>query len=521
MIIHKAAVIIPPLQDFYTTPHRISFMGAEVVRRILLKNGIDARIIDGLEKGRRNVTIPLPAPLSYLREHLIENEKGKCSFFTQFKHFGRTNAEIVEMVRQFNPEICLISCFAFCYSTPVIELSRVIREMFPHMIITVGGAGVSVYSDFFLRCPSIDYTLCGEAEICLAPFIDYLRAIPAIPPETVYGLGWKKGEVCTIVQSNKVTASEEIQPVVTETFHNDRRAVFAASLSRGCPARCRFCSNHLVHGKAFRHISVNQFEEQLRKLPDFSPDHEVAFNFEDDNLLYDFTFLRSVLDKCASRFGRFGFTFENGIDYRLLSPQQCEMLIRAGCRQLNFSLASLKPEILEKQERVLDLERYGRLLSIAERSGIPVITYVICGFTEDTKESIARNLCFLSDKRTIIGLSLFYPVPGIHGFEDRSVFNSMIPQCCSGATAYPWGGSLSTGTLITAFRLARLLNLMKSPVKNGEESCLIDLTIRSRKLHTIIDDGERRIIPVPNQDVELVRMVLAEVCDNSSASEGR
>jgi len=511
MTLDKAALIIPPVQDFYTTPHRISSLGVETVRRILIGNGLDVRIIDGLQRGRRSVVLPLPEQLSYLHEHLLENETGRCSFFTKYRHFGLSCSEIVQMIQKYDPDICLISCFAFCYSKPVIELSGIIRTVLPEVPVAVGGAGVSVYPDYFLRCSSIDYTLSGEAEICLPLFLDYLRAPTERSVNTVYGLGAKTEGVHTIVPPEKYAAAEEIRPVIAETLPNDRRTVFATSLSRGCPAGCRFCSNSLVHGTCFRHVSIQQFEPALSELPDFPAGHEVAFDFEDDNLLFDFDFLMSILERCRSRFSRFGFTFENGIDYRLLSPEQCETLIKAGCGQFNFSLGSLRPEILERERRVLDLDRYEHLLSIVEQQGIPVVTYVICGFAEDTKESVAENLRYLSDKKTAIGLSLYYPVPGISGFEDRSIFDSIDPQCCTGAAAYPWGGNLDTCTLITAFRLARFINLLKSPVKNSEESEIIRLTTGRGLLHTVVKGRIRRIISVPKQDEELAGMVLSKL----------
>ncbi len=504
----RAAIIVPPIQDFYTTPHRMSSLGAKIVLQLLKQADYEVLLIDGMKHEGPGKQIPLPSSLLYLKPHLIPNETEKCSFFTRFRHFGCSYEEIVLTIGKFDPGICFISCFAFCYSAPVLELSKRIKQKFPDMVIVVGGAGVSVYPDFFLRNASVDYTLGGEAEICLPPFISFLQQKRA-NPHLVSHLGWKENGKCCFSAIVPITTADSIQPIIAETDGNDRRTVYTASLSRGCHSSCRFCSNHLTHGRPFRHCTIGRFGELLQKFPNFSDDHAVHFNFEDDNLLCDVPFFRSVMEHCRRRFPDVRFSAENGLDYRLTSAEQCHELIAAGFTQFNFTLGSVSSKTLDQANRSIDIDKYDELLSCAERYAIPVITYVICGFPEDTKTSIAENLRFLLSRKTIIGISLFYPVPGIPGFEDRTLFDEISPQRCTGSAAYSWSDSLSTGTLITAFRLARLINLMKSTGQSDEEKAVIERTISTGKLHTVVKERrQRRIVEVPKQDAELVEMVL-------------
>ena len=507
----KAAVVIPPIQDFYITPHRISSLGANTVCRILNASGISTLLIDGLKQGKPGVEIPIPQQLSYLEEYIIRHETGKLSFFTRYQHFGASLDKIADQIGEFMPDVCFISCFAFCYSRPIIELSQVIRKRFPNILIIAGGAGVSVYPEYFLNSAPVDYTLSGEAEVCLPAFIKYLKNKHA-DSQDVPGLGRKVSGICHINPANVFTTAETLQPMITRTFENRHRTFLTASLSRGCPASCRFCSNYLTHGIKFRHCSIGQFNRELNALPEIPEDHEVFINFEDDNLMYDFPFFRLILEQCRKQFPIVRFTAENGLDYRLLSVDQCKELIQAGFRQFNFTIGSLSDDILSTTARTIDLDRYTSLLTITAQQSIPVITYVICGFPDDTKETVANNLRFLSDQKTIIGLSLFYPVPGIPGFKDHTKFDSISPCCCSGSAAYPWSRNLSTGSLITLFRLARLLNLIKSPVKSAEELALISLIYDTMRLYTVVKDGKKRsTIPVHGQDDELVNMVLGKM----------
>jgi anaerobic magnesium-protoporphyrin IX monomethyl ester cyclase len=504
----KAVVITPPIQDFYNSPQRLSSLGAHIVVQLLQRDSIETRFIDGMSLDAGAFQIPLPDALSYLSPYIIHNETGKCSFFRHYYHIGNSFEKIATTVINFNPQLCFIACFAYCYSATAIELSRILKESLPGVTIIAGGAGVSVHPDHFLRNQSIDYTLSGEAEIILPPFVDFIKR-GCTNPDNVPSLGWKTDGHLFHSSAGKCTTASILQPVIVKTTVNKRSTTFTASLSRGCLSRCSFCANHLTHGNIFRHCFLDQFEKVLNNCMPPSDNAVAHFNFEDDNLLCDMPFFRSAIAACRSRFTNINFTAENGLDYRLLTPETCTELIDAGFRQFNFTLGSVSPKVLERTDRSIGLELYDRLLFCTSHHSLPVVTYIICGLPADTKVSIAANLRFLQSRATIIGISLFYPVPGLSGFENFSLFDTLPSQLCCGSSAYPWNNSLSTETLVTAFRLARFINLMKNTAKTDEDNELINKILQTRSLHTIIKDKrQRKIIRVSCQDEELVKMVL-------------
>ena len=86
-----------------------------------------------------------PGELDFLTLHIIENEVGKLSFFTRYQRFGPPLPECAVQVVQSAPDVVFISCFAFCYAYPALELARQIGILHPHVVIVMGGAGVSAY----------------------------------------------------------------------------------------------------------------------------------------------------------------------------------------------------------------------------------------------------------------------------------------------------------------------------------------------------------------------------------------
>jgi hypothetical protein len=208
------------------------------------------------------------------------------------------------------------------------------------------------------------------------------------------------------------------------------------------------------------------------------------------------------------------FSFENGIDYRLLTPQKCQELISLGVRQFNFSIGTTDKSISGTENRFQNFANLDVLYQIIKEKNVPVITYFICGFPDDTHDTIIENLHYLMNRPTLLGISLFYSVPGLECYHNDTVNKHLFSPCLfAGTSAFPWNGSLTTTTLITAFRLSRLINLIKSEDKNDQEKKLIEHITSEKKLFTIVKLGKSNLVikEVQLQDYTLVKSFVETV----------
>jgi len=171
----KAAIAVPPVFDFYFTPHRSSGLGSEILYNLLLENNCRVQLFNFPNQQKKGRHLPLPKALDFLKPHIIENENGRVSFFTRYQRFGPPLSECANQVVASSPDIVLISCFAFCYADSALELASRIRAIKPNLAIAVGGAGVSAYPEFFIRNLNIDFALTGEAEVSISSFLKGLR----------------------------------------------------------------------------------------------------------------------------------------------------------------------------------------------------------------------------------------------------------------------------------------------------------------------------------------------------------
>jgi anaerobic magnesium-protoporphyrin IX monomethyl ester cyclase len=505
----RAIVAVPAIRDFYFTPHRLTSLGARTVSNILSNLKIEHSLLDFPATSKSSKKVSLPPDLKYLEPYIIEDEIGGTSFFSKYQRLGPSAEDCGEAIARLEPNLCLISCFAFCYAMETLELAEAVKKRRPGTIIVVGGGGPSAYPEYFCRHSAIDLVLTGEAEATLP---DLIRALQAGQPNfsEIPGCFWKRdGLVVHSMLGQRYSTPQELDMVWTSSRSRRGETVIATELSRGCPKQCRFCSQHLCHGTTFRTVPLEKVRDALRAIS-FDENAEsmrISVNFEDDNLLLDKEYLVRVMDLFRQKLGPCSFLMENGIDYALLTPRLIATLVNKGMSQFNLSLASADSQVMATESRDLNLAGYEKILATLQGLQVSATTYFICGLKGDTTETVASTLAYLASKHTRIGISMFYPVPGLPDFADRTRFDSTSPLLCAGSAAYPWNGAISTGTLVTAFRLSRYINLTKSAGKSIKEQELISRIAAEKKLYTLQrSKNSIEIIPVPTMDTDLIRL---------------
>ncbi len=496
----KAAVIIPPVEDFYFTHHRFAALGALRAAEIIESSGnIETETIIFPLRGKKQ--IPLPRYLEYLKPYLMEGETGSCSFFSVLRRYGPSLDECSRIIKKIQPDAVFFSLFAYCYAEPAVELAALLRKTMPGVPLIAGGAGISVYPEFF--SPFFDSVLPGEGEIGLRKFILDMKENNGrnIPVCSAADAG---GEEC----GKGIRHTEEGDfRLSVNTAKSDKFSVnISALLSRGCDKRCRFCSNFLTHGRDFRKVppeAVRAELERKKNIFDLHRGKKYFINFEDDNLLIDKEYFFNIIDIFTDFFNEFTeldkilFSAENGLDYNLLTKDLCGKLIERNFRQFNFTLGSVSSSVISGEKREGSSRHLSELLKYIDSRSVPAVSYFIAGLKNDTPERVVESLVFIAENPGISGISMFYSVPGLPDFSDTAYFRNIAPGLLRGSSAYPWNRSLSTEELITAFRISRTLNLFKKREKTIQDSILVEKIKKEKKLYTQVKRNKKIMIARP------------------------
>lgn len=497
----KAVVVAPPIQDFYFTPRRDAGLAARLLARELMDHGVEAAV-HLLSSAGRPRAVALPYELDYLRRFLVPGERGPTAWFGGYRRFGPEPASAAAYVLSTAPDVVFISCFAWAYADDALLIAREIRRHRPGVPIVIGGHGPSVNPDTFLNArddgpgrPLFDLVAAGEVEGRVPQLLESMRS-----SERFVDLG----------RADTGHVSIRPKPVCAAPPGGAGRV--SIMFTRGCPCSCDFCANFLVHGRTFRSSPPESWlaclEETVNRLePHKAP---LQVNIEDDNILHLREQFFGFLDSARSRYPGMSFSAENGLDYRLMRTDDVDRLKEAGFTELNLSLGT--PDGSGARGR--DAARFEALLNRAAEVRLPVTTHFICGAAGDSIEKCASTLRYLGALSTRIGISNFYPVPGIPGFEDPHIFVNRSPRLALGSSMYPWTGAIDTASMLTAFRLSRWLNLRQQKRGGAElsdrDDAVLQKTRHSGRLQTVVRAGKQtETCAVPGLNQDLVQAVLS------------
>ncbi len=498
----RIAVAAHSITDFYFTPHRHASLGTMAVSQAFSSIGAEVREFHFPLFSRRSRRIALPDSLAYLAPHILVEEYGPTAFFSAYRRLGPAPEECAKLIAAYNPEALLISSFAYAYADDAIALARAVRKLLPDIPVAAGGGGPSAAPGFFLAGKDIDYVVTGEveqgADALYARLKEHTANSAAIPDRKDDG----------ILTASAVHRKAELEPAGELLFpvrilppRNGVRSVVLSS-SRGCPKRCAFCSTYLTHGRQYRQVHIERIAQAIRDLPnDPGGGERYHFAFEDDNLLVDTARFLKILELIRQRFPTASFSAENGMDYLLLNRELVRELVLLGCTQFNLSVGSFTPEVLHQQHRSADLVHLREILETIDKLQVRSILYLIVGLRGDTPASAAAALLAVLGLPADIGISPYYALPGLPGFME-----SGMPLLSKGSSLFPWTGSLTTAELLTAFRLARLVQLMKHPDADRE---LLDNILKSRRMLTRIKDrvsNRKSIREVPGLSEKMLEL---------------
>ena len=458
----KILLVQPTVEDFYFTPHRSSSLGPHSLAASWEERGHNCHVYNCAMEEPLKKQVKLPTSLTYLEPYLVKQKKEMIgsSWFSQYYRFGPSTEVCVEKVLNYKPDVIAVSCFAWSYSDnsrKLLEKLQELRQKYSSSYVLVaGGPGVTVMPEYFT--PYADLVVAGEGE-------DAISSIEKLAEKNSFPL---QGKIINLEYSGDLPFIYNIR------IRKHSRFTVSTIISRGCPKKCSFCANHLVFGRSLRKVPLADLKKGMDSLIDIikvkgnnqQEKLKLHINFEDDNILfykeYFLEILNHINENCKKNEIDFSFTTENGMDYILLDNKLIYKFHNLNISQLNLSMASLNKEQLKAENRTGNIKKLESIIKYSAKLNIPTITYFICGLKGDTPESIVETLKYLHSLETSIGISHYYPVPGLVDWQNKAVFIENPQALCRGSSAYPWNKSLNTQELITAFRLARTSNYIKT-----------------------------------------------------------
>ncbi len=410
MKIKKILLIAPPAFTFKNARdiNPLPPMGLGYLASTLEAIGIEVKILDCLMNGWKHE--------EYVNESIVR--------------VGSSDEDIQERIIDFNPDLIGINCqFSRQYKI-YHHMFSLIKKINPMIIVVSGGPHASVCPEEVLGDDNCDYLLIGEGEESFCELIMALQKDAEIT--TIDGLGWKSNGTVNINPKINMIANLDSIPLPAyhlmdlekyfglDASHGTRhRTRFCPIItSRGCPAKCTFCSAHKVWGNKYRMRSVENVLEEMRLLKYKYGVEEIMF--EDDNVTANPKRAKELFKRMVEEQFKFTWDTPNGAGAWSMDEEMIDLIKQSGCIGLNFPVESGSQRVLDEIiKKPLKLPRVKELIQYCRKIKLDYGMFLVMGLPGEKKCDMWRSFRFAADCKCYNPhISIATPYPGTKLFDE-------------------------------------------------------------------------------------------------------
>ena len=463
--ISKLVLVQPPIEDFYLTKKRTIPYGLACIAACVRSKGFDVEILDALSTGKSGI-IDYPEEFFYLKLFYPRKDLSNFSLFHEFRHFGYSFEYIGTKIREIQPFLVGVSSLFTAYSNEALKTAKIIKKFCPQCLIVMGGHHPTFFPEKVLECSAVDFVLRGEGEKSMPLLCEALKT--GSDPADIPGIGFKRDGVLHISDPSWIKKPDEFSLPAMDLVNHDfykrhkRHSTLVVS-SRGCPMQCSYCS--VSASSAYAPFRQRPVEDVVNEIKVQLDNHDIGFiDFEDENLCLSKSWFLDLCNRLQPLLeGRdIEIRAMNGLYPPSIDNDIVLAMKALGFKALNLSLGSTSKEQLNRFKRQDVRNAFEKALNLAMEHGLECVSYIIAAAPGQTAESSLDDLLYLTEKRTLVGLSIYYPSPGSLDFQilkDQGILPGSLTLMRS--SALPFDDSTSRLEAITLLRLSRIINFMK------------------------------------------------------------
>ncbi|MDY0220451.1 MAG: radical SAM protein [Desulfobacterium sp.] len=464
---YDVLLVQPPMEEFYLTAKRTVPYGLACIAAALIQKGFSVGIVDGLAVKKSRIIDP-PATLKDLDLFYGQQDLSPFALFHHYRHYGYSFEHIGVLARLKHPFLVGVSSLFTAYSGEAMETARAVKRFLPECRVVMGGHHPTAFPHETMECQAVDFVLRGEGEESMPLLALALKNKTNL--EDVPGIVFRRPDASLYVGEPAWVGDLDQMPlpatslVDQDFYRRKKRGSISIVTARGCPMHCTYCSLGASSSHAcFRRRTVASVMAELEAQMDRQ---DVGFiDFEDENLSLDRRWFLTLLNEISVRYGSRNVELRamNGLYAPSLNHGVIAAMKEAGFKTLNLSLGSTCKEQLARFKRPNVGRSLDRCLESAETLGLGAVSYLIAAAPGQDPYQSVRDLVYLGARRTLVGLSIFYPAPGSHDFtvcRQRGLLPLSFEQMRS--TAFPISDTTTRLEAATLLRLARILNFIKA-----------------------------------------------------------
>jgi anaerobic magnesium-protoporphyrin IX monomethyl ester cyclase len=430
--------------DDYLSDGHSFHLGLAYLAAVLRENGLTVGILDCFAEDR---------------EH-IRPSKGDG-----WIERGLSDQDILDRVRAFAPQLIGITVPFSCQHYVAHEVSRLIKSVFPAMLIVAGGNHVTAVPGQIDR-GCFDYLVLGEGEYAFLQLIQALnQGEPVNHIPSVYVAGRSEYDCQRHIERLDDLPLPALDLLPLQKLWSSGRRWINMVATRGCVYNCNFCSIHTVMGRRIRKRSIDNVLAEIKHWKRTFGIQEIYF--EDDNLTTDQRWAKALFRGIVAAKLGIRFYARNGIRADSIDRELLTLMKAAGFHDFMIAPESGSQRTLDVIiGKKMKLEDCTRAVRLAREVGIGINAFFVIGFPEETWADIQATAQYAHTLKALgcVGfwVSLAAPYPGTRLFEQCQTAG-LIPK------------SLDYRTLRTVDYLIDNPNYSAAEIKDFRDRLMRDL----------------------------------------------
>lgn len=195
-----------------------------------------------------------------------------------------------------------------------------------------------------------------------------------------------------------------------------RMPYMTMATSRGCPAKCTFCTAPYFYGPRVRFMSPGRVVDEIAT--HLAHGYREIY-FRDETFTVNNRRNLKIFDQIHER--GLDFTWICNARVETVTQPVLEAMVKAGCHYIKFGVESGNQDILDRMKKGITVEQTRQTFQWCHEAGVDTHAHVMVGNPGDTDETIQETIdLVLAIEPTTVTFGLCSPYPGSELWDEVS-----------------------------------------------------------------------------------------------------
>jgi len=314
---------------------------------------------------------------------------------------GLTPEEIIERIPAGVQAIGITSMWS--YSWPIVrELIQKVKAALPDVPIICGGEHFTAVPELSMSQAPIDYLVLGEGE---ETAVALFRALELKLDHTVIpGVAFRAedGAIQQNPRRDRIKDVDEIPWPAWEYFdieaYSSNRLVSGIYYgktvpilaTRGCPYQCTYCSSPNMWTTRWYARTPKEVLDEIESY--YKQYGATNFPFQDLTAILKRDWVVEFCGEVERRGLKITWQLPAGTRSEIIDEEVAKLLVRSGCRSLNFAPESGSERTRKHMKKMLTDEKLFRAVRASVKAGLNVGAFFVLAYPTDEKEDMKATV---------------------------------------------------------------------------------------------------------------------------------